>query len=395
MERGERVELPASDPTDDEPTLLDYAAVVWRHRWMIGALCTVALAAAAVFSLVSPRVYEATATLLAPKEGPGGGLLGGAAVSALLREVPGLAIPSLTPNRDMLVSLLKSRTLAQAVVDRFGLQARYRARFAEDAVRALQDRTDIKVSREGVISVRVEDTDPHMAAAIANFYVDELDRLVARYGIGEAGRQRVFLTEQLARAQADLEAAENALRRFQERNRAVALQEQTRGAIEAAARLKGEIMAAEVQLQVMRQFATEANPEMVALRRRVEEMRRQLARMQYGEALAAGADRRDFVVPLPRVPEVGLELARLMRDVKVQETLVTLLTQQVEQARLAEARDLPVVQVLDRAVVPQRHVKPRLRLNLALAGVTSLFAGVFLAFFMEYVARLRGRPRPA
>jgi uncharacterized protein involved in exopolysaccharide biosynthesis len=84
-----------------------------------------------------------------------------------------------------------------------------------------------------------------------------------------------------------------------------------------------------------------------------------------------------------------------MRDVKVQETLVTLLTQQVEQARLAEARDLPVVQVLDRAVVPQRHVKPRLRLNLALAGVTSLFAGVFLAFFMEYVARLRGRPRPA
>jgi uncharacterized protein involved in exopolysaccharide biosynthesis len=395
VERGERVELPASDPTDDEPTLLDYAAVVWRHRWMIGALCTVALAAAAVFSLVSPRVYEATATLLAPKEGPGGGLLGGAAVSALLREVPGLAIPSLTPNRDMLVSLLKSRTLAQAVVDRFGLQARYRARFAEDAVRALQDRTDIKVSREGVISVRVEDTDPHMAAAIANFYVDELDRLVARYGIGEAGRQRVFLTEQLARAQADLEAAENALRRFQERNRAVALQEQTRGAIEAAARLKGEIMAAEVQLQVMRQFATEANPEMVALRRRVEEMRRQLARMQYGEALAAGADRRDFVVPLPRVPEVGLELARLMRDVKVQETLVTLLTQQVEQARLAEARDLPVVQVLDRAVVPQRHVKPRLRLNLALAGVTSLFAGVFLAFFMEYVARLRGRPRPA
>lgn len=395
MERGERVELPASDPTDDEPTLLDYAAVVWRHRWMIGGLCTVALAAAAVFSLVSPRVYEATATLLAPKEGPGGGLLGGAAVSALLREVPGLAIPSLTPNRDMLVSLLKSRTLAQAVVDRFGLQARYRARFAEDAVRALQDRTDIKVSREGVISVRVEDTDPHMAAAIANFYVDELDRLVARYGIGEAGRQRVFLTEQLARAQADLEAAENALRRFQERNRAVALQEQTRGAIEAAARLKGEIMAAEVQLQVMRQFATEANPEMVALRRRVEEMRRQLARMQYGEALAAGADRRDFVVPLPRVPEVGLELARLMRDVKVQETLVTLLTQQVEQARLAEARDLPVVQVLDRAVVPQRHVKPRLRLNLALAGVTSLFAGVFLAFFMEYVARLRGRPRPA
>lgn len=400
MDDRERVGGPGLAPDEEEPTLLDYAAVVWRHRWMIGGLCTVACAVALTWSLLTPKVYEATATLVAPKES-GGGLLGGLATSGLLQAVPGISLPSLTPNRDLLVSILKSRTMAQAVVDRFGLQARYRARYPEDAVRALQGLTDITVSREGVISVRVEDQDPQMAAAMANFYVEELDRLVARYSTGEAGRRRQFLTEQLARAQADLEVAEDALRRFQERNRAVALQEQTRGAIEAAARLKGEIMAAEVQLQVMRQFATEANPEMVALRRRVEEMRRQLARMQYGEAVGGGApsgvggDRRDFVVPLPRVPEVGIELARLTRDVKVQETLVTLLTQQVEQARLEEARDLPVVQVLDRAVVPQRHSKPRLRVNLALAGGTSLFAGIFLAFFLEYVAKVRSRPRPA
>src|SRR5206468_9109438 len=132
-------------------------------------------------------------------------------------------------------------------------------------------------------------------------------RFVAKHSSGNAGRQRGFLTEQLARARVDLDAAEDVLKRFQERNRAVALQDQTRGAIDAAARLKGEIIAAEVQLQVMRNFATEANPEVVALRRRVDEMTRQLARMQYGDGAAQRRESRDFAVPFARVPEIGLE----------------------------------------------------------------------------------------
>lgn len=391
--------LPRVD--EDEVNLVDYAVVVWRHRWLISGLCLVAVVATFAWTIIQPKIYESTATLLAAKEGTASGLLGGLAASGILQQVPGLSVPSLTPNRDMLVSILKSRTVAQAVVERFRLQERYRARYLEDAIKGIQEATDIKVSKEGVVSVKVEDTDPEVAAQIADFYVEQLDRLAARYGTGEAGRHRVFLTEQLARAKTDLEGAEEGLRRFQERNRAIALQEQTRGAIEAAARLKGEVMAAEVQLQVMRQFATEANPEMITLRRRIEEMRRQLAQMQYGDdasrlrAPAPGRDRRDFTVPFPKVPEVGLELARLTRDMKVQETLVTLLTQQLEQVRMAEARDLPIVQVLDRAVPAERHSKPRIRLNLAIAGVTSLFVGIFLAFFLEYLRNLPRRARSA
>jgi nucleoside-diphosphate-sugar epimerase len=175
----------------------------------------------------------------------------------------------------MFVSILKSRRIAQAVVDKFALTARYRARFPEDAIRRLQDLTQIVVTKEGVIVVRIEDTDPKVAAEMANFYVDQLDRLVARFNTGEAGRQRGFVTEQLARAKGDLGAAEEALRSFQERNRAVVLQEQTKGAIDVAARLKGEIMAAEVQLQVLRNFATDANPDIVVISRRIDQMKRQ------------------------------------------------------------------------------------------------------------------------
>lgn len=382
---------------DDELTLLELASMVWRRRRLVIAVCAAAGILTFGVSKLMPKVYESTATLVAPKEGSGSSLLSGIAASALIQQVPGLAIPSLpsfTPNRDLLVGVLKSRTIAQAIVDKFGLRARYRSRYLDDAINELRGATTIAVSREGVISVKVEDRDPALAAAMANHYVELLDQFVGQYGTGEAGRQKTFLTGQLARSRVDLDSAEQALRRYQEQNRAIVLQEQTKGAIEAAARLKGEIMAAQVQLQVMRNFATEANPEVIAIRRRIDEMNRQLAQMQYGEPSAQPADGRargDFTVPFARVPGVGLELVRLTRDVRIQEVLVTLLTQQLEQARIAEARDTPVVQALDRAVPAERYARPRAVLNAGLAGVAALVFSVFGAIVLE-TRRQRRRP---
>jgi uncharacterized protein involved in exopolysaccharide biosynthesis len=377
---------------DDRVSLGDYLRVVWRRRWTVFTVVAILLAVTFVWTLRTPRIYESTAALIAPKEGSG--LLGGLAVASgmLPQQMPGPSVPSLTPNRDMLVSILKSRTIAQAVVDHFKLREGYRVQYLGDAIQKLQGATTIAVTREGVITIKVVDSDPSTAAEIANFYMADLDRLVAQYGMGEAGRQRGFLTQQLARSKVSLDAAEDTLRRFQEKNRAIVLPEQTRGAIDAAARLKGEITAAEVQLQVMRSFATDANPEVVALRRRIDEMNRQLGRLEYGDAATRqplAPDRRDFSVPFARVPEVGLELVRLTRDAKVQETIVTLLTQEVERARINEARDLPTVQVLDRAVPAERHSWPSLRLNLAVGGMTSLILGVVLALGLEYTKTQR------
>jgi len=383
----------------DALSVVDFVVVLWRWRLLIAAITLVAVFGAGIWAAMTPRIYESTATLVAPKESTGSGMLGGLVLaSGLLQQVPGLlSMPSLTSNRDLLVSVLKSRTMAQFVLERFGLQARYRERYQEDAIKTLQRNTTVLVTREGVISVKVEDTDPKVAAAMANFYVERLDQLVGQYGLSEASRQRVFFTEQLARSKAQLDASEESLRSFQERNRAVVLQEQTRGAIEAAARLRGEIIATEVQIQVMRNFATEANPEVVVLRRRIDEMNRQLAQLQYGGSSAgpANRDRRDFTVPFAKVPELGLELVRLTREVKVQETLVTLLTQQVEQVRIAEAKDFPVVQVLDRAVAAERHSKPRMGVSLAVAAITGVIGGALIAFVAEYARIFSRRPLKA
>ena len=373
----------------DEVTFGDLASMVWRRRWLVTGLCFVAAFGTYAMSKVMPKWYESSATLVTPKEGSGG-LLSNLMVSGMLQQNSGVGVgmptlPSFTPNRDLLIGVLKSRTIAQAIVERFGLQTRYRVSYVDDAIKHLRDLTTIATSREGVISVKVEDREPTTAAAIANYYIDLLDQQVARYGTGEASRQRSFLTGQLARARVDLDASEQSLRRFQEQNRAIVLQDQTKGAIEAAARLKGEIMASEVQLQVMRNFATEANPEVVALRRRIDEMNRQYAQMQFGERAAVDGrgQKGDFTVPFARVPELGLELVKLAREVKIQEVLVTLLTQQLEQARIAEARDTPVVQVLDRAVPAERYSRPRAARNGAIAGVIMLVLGVSIAVVLE------------
>ena len=387
------------EPLAESLVAFRYARILWRRRPLIIAVVVLNLGVGTVWTLVTAKMYESTATVVAPKEGGGNSLLGGfAMVSGLLQQqMPGASLPSLTPNRDLLLSILRSRSMADAVVDQFDLQRRYGERFRQDTIWTLQRRTGITVSREGVIAIRVEDTDPQIAEKMANFYVERLDHFVAQFGVGEAGRQRTFLTGQIARARIELDAAEESLRRFQESNRAIVLQEQTRGAIDAAARLKAEIMAGQVQLQVMRNFATDANPEVVVLRRRLDELNRQLAKMQYGDdvsrSTANANERRDFTVPFARVPEVGLELARLTREVKVQETLVTLLTQQAEQARIGEARDLPTVQVLDRAVAAERPSRPRLALNLTIGGAVGALVGILLAFSAEYahVARRRAR----
>jgi tyrosine-protein kinase Etk/Wzc len=391
---------------DDEINLTQWIRIATRYWWLIGGVVVSAVLLTFIVTSRATKMYESTTTLITPRESTTGGFLSTIAATGLVQQLPGISLPSLTPNRDIIVSIVRSRTVAEAVIKKFGLQERYNERLLDDTIRALRGATTVTLSKEGVISLKVEDSEPAIAAQMANFYVQELNRLVTELGSGDSSRQRVFIGEQMKLARKSLEEAEDGLRRFQEKNRAIVLQDQTRGALEAAARLKGEMIAAEVQLQVMRNFATESNPEVVSLRRRIDEMKRQLSQMQYGgdgsvgdgAAPRGGGARQDIYVPFARVPEVGLELARRTRDLKIQETLVTLLSQQFEQAKIAEAKDLPTVQVLDPAVPAQRHSRPSRLLNMAIAGTLSLLAGVILAVVADRTdgpGRRRTGMRPA
>ena len=103
-----------------------YVATLWRYKWMIVAICAATVGVTLVVTVASPKTYQSEAALLVPREGGVVGGLSALPVSGLLQQIPGLSLPSLTPNRDMLVSILRSQRVAKAVVERFRLQERYR-----------------------------------------------------------------------------------------------------------------------------------------------------------------------------------------------------------------------------------------------------------------------------
>jgi len=397
-ERRDRAERDRYESDEDEVNLLDYLRVLKKRGRMILGLCAVSVATAFVYSyFVLPKIYESTATILPPADSKGGGGLSTLLATSGAAQVLGVPLPS--SNKDIFVAMLKSRTMADEVIRQFDLVNVYQLQNSGAAMQGarnqLQGATNIRVSKEGVISVTVEDRDPKRAADMANSYLATLDRLNRTLNVTEAGRNRGFIESRLKETERDLRKAEEDLRGFQERNKAVVLQDQAKAAVEGAAKLKGEIMAAEVQLEVVRGFSTEQNPQVIHLKTQIEEMKRQFARMQYGQGMELpafsknpGEAHPEIVVPFARVPRVGLDLARLTREAKVQQTVFELLTQQYEQAKIAEARDSPIVQVLDRALPAEWKSKPKTTLNMALAGALSLFAAIFLAFFLEYWGRI-------
>jgi uncharacterized protein involved in exopolysaccharide biosynthesis len=193
-----------------------------------------------------------------------------------------------------------------------------------------------------------------------------------------------------------LRSAENGLRQFQEEHHTVSLTEELTQAIEAAAHLKAEAVTREIQLGVLRQYATEDNPQVKRLRSEISEFKEEMNRIQFGRSEKSGKAPSEFgagfSIPFSELPEVALELARLTREAKIQGEVYVLLTQQYEQAKIAEVKDTPTVQILDRAVPPVRRSFPRRRRIVVIAGILSLLASVGIVLSLEGLEGLRSRP---
>jgi tyrosine-protein kinase Etk/Wzc len=380
--------------------LVDYIRVILKHwRLEVGlflATCLVTCLA----SLLLPKEYEATASILPPPENDPGStlqaLVGQSGAGALLGGLlSGGGI------KDVFIAILKSRTMKDDVIKRFDLVKIYDYTGSKTpmlkAREKLEKMTDIRVSKEGAISVTISSYDAQQSADMANFYVANLDRLNTSINVTDAGGSRIFLEKRVAEAQKALKEAEERLKDYQSRSKAVVLEGQVKAAIEGAAMLEGQIVAAEVQLKTLQTYATQQNPDVIRLREGIDEMRRQLKSMGYGKEAARSSQvtssgaMADFSMPLDSIPSTGLDLIRLIRDAKIQETIFTLLTQQLEQTKIAEAKDIPTVKILDRAVVPEWKSRPKVLLNTAVAALGSIFVGVFLAFFLEYLKGARRR----
>ena len=371
-------------PQTDEVTLFDYWQVISKRKWGIIALGAVMTMGTLVVSFLLPKIYESTATLLPQLESNNGVGLGalfasGAASSAA--QSLGISLPGspATPT-DVFTAMLKSRIMADDIIRRFNLMEHYETKTMHDARGSLEGATRIVVTKEKVIKVAVEDKDPQLASDIANFYVSNLDRLNQTLSVSKARENRKFIEQRVAETQTALVKVEDALKEFQTQNRTVAIEAQSKAMIEATAMIQAQIMAQEVQLQVMGSYLSSNNPEIARVQSSISELRKQLQIMETGKS---GKERLpgDRLRPaITSVPTLALEYGRLARDLKVQETLYALLISQYEQAKLTEARDTPTVQVLDPAIPAERKSRPKILLNMLIAGILSLFVGLFWAF---------------
>ena len=385
-------------PQTDEVTLFDYWQVISKRKWGIIALCAVMTMGTLVVSFLLPKIYESTATLLPQLESNNGVGLGalfasGAASSAA--QSLGISLPGspATPT-DVFTAMLKSRIMADDIIRRFDLMEHYETKTMHDARGSLEGATRIVVTKEKVIKVAVEDKDPQLASDIANFYVSNLDRLNQTLSVSKARENRKFIEQRVAETQTALVKVEDALKEFQTQNRTVAIEAQSKAMIEATAMIQAQIMAQEVQLQVMGSYLSSNNPEIARVQSSISELRKQLQIMETGKS---GKERLpgDRLRPaITSVPTLALEYGRLARDLKVQETLYALLISQYEQAKLTEARDTPTVQILDPAIPAERKSRPKILLNVLIAGILSLFVGLFWAFVRGAMDRRKAEFSP-
>lgn len=367
---------------DDEINLLDYWKVIRKRQRLILALFFVSTFFAGLISLLMPRIYQAKASII-PLESSSGSLT--ASIGDLAR-IAGVPIGGKGSPIDKLISVLESRTLAERVIDSLDLmKVLYpdKKPLREDAIKTLQkDIVKISSDKKGLITIAVEYKDPALAAKIANQYIKELDNFLQVNSITLAKRRRIDLERQISRIKEDLTRAEESFKQFQKRYKAVAIEKQAEAAVKGVAELKAKIVEKEARLRALKGIVTERHPDVLMLEDEIRALKAELNKIEQGSHSEAGSS-----LTLTGAPTIALGYVRFQRDVAFLNEELKILTQLYEQVKFEEAREDISFQIIDRAVPPQRKIKPKVGLNIMLAGITSLFIGIFLSFFFEYLKR--------
>ena len=362
--------------------------LLWNERRFLNRAAIAGLLFGTLFAFLLPKRFESTTQLMPPDSQSSSGMAMLAALTAKTGNGMGAIAGDLLGMKSsgaLFIGILRSRTVEDRLIDKFDLKKVYWTRLEENARRKLEENTAISEDRKsGITNITVTDGDPKRAAAIAQAYVEELDRLVAQLSTSSARREREFLESRLKAVQVDLEDAEKEFSQFSSKNGTIDIKEQGKAMVEAAATLEGQLIAAKSELEGLKQIYTDNNVRVRATRARIGELQKQLERIGgKGEsALSAGSARNDSFYPsIRKLPLLGVQFADLYRRTKVQEAVFEALTQQYELAKVQEAKETPSVKVLDVAKVPERKsFPPRLLIMflctfLALAGAIALSLG--------------------
>ena len=345
----------------DEISLLDLLQVVVENLRLLVLLPLAAgLTALGLSYLIAPT-FTATTRFMPPNQQQSSaammvqslGALGGLASAAT-----GLKNPN-----DQFVAFLRSEAIANSLMDQFELAKRYKAELRVDARTRLASLSTISAGKDGLITINVDDEEPAFAAKLANAYVDELGKMLRRLAVTEAQQRRVFFEAQLAQAKDKLVAAELALKASGVNSSA--LKSSPEVAVKAVAELQAQITAQEIKLGSMRGYLTESAPDFKQAQNELGALRAQLSKAERSTSTPTNSADADYV-------------ARY-RDFKYHETLFELFSKQFELAKVDEAREGAVIQVVDVASPPERKSKPK---KAQIAMLTTLASGFALLLFV-------------
>jgi tyrosine-protein kinase Etk/Wzc len=371
------------DPCEESEGIgiLDLLLILSARKWLI----TLSVFACGLLSMalafLIPPTYTATAVIMPPQQQSSSamallGQLGG--VANVTGQSLGLKNPS-----DPYVGILSSRTIADELIVQFRLKDVYKQKYLTDTRKKLASLTNFNSAKSSLIQISVVDRDPQRAADLANAYVDRLQEQNRRLAVTEASQRRLFFERQLEAEKDLLADAERALKKTQEQKGIFQVNSQMEVMIRSMAQMRAEIAAREVGLQRLKAGATKQNPEVLRQEIELNALRSQLKGLEANNAKKSVGDP---FMPATMLPAAGLEYAQRLRELKYRESLFDILAKQYEVARIDEAKEAPVVQVVDRAIPPDKKTAPS-RSVYAISG--AFLGGVLavLAIFMEYTSR--------
>jgi uncharacterized protein involved in exopolysaccharide biosynthesis len=373
--------LPEVPLEDSREWQAERLRLLWGHRQLFLRATAIGLVVSTLVAFLIPKYYTSTTQLMPPDTQSPSVM---AAIAA--KNGGGLAsvaddLLGLKTTGALFMGVLRSQTSQDHLIQQFDLKKVYGKRLVMDARLKLDENTFISDDRKsGIITIRVTDRSPQRAAALASAYVDELNSLVVDLSTSSAHRQRIFLEERLKVVKQDLDDASSQLAQFSSKNNTLDIQQEGQAIVGAAANLAGEMIAAQSQLEGLRQIYTDNNPRVRSLNARVAELRRQLEKIEGTKGSTAKgvdqSDERSADMPYPslrNLPLLGAKYADYYRHAKIQETVYELLTQQYELAKVEEAKETPTVRVLDFARIPEKKSSPP-RLVIMLLGTCFAFA---------------------
>ncbi len=371
----------APSSTDHESdfsfSLIDVLTQLARRKRLIAIGGVIGLLTGVLLGLMLTVRYTAVTALMPPQQTPSTAsmlmsqLTGNSA--SPLAAMAGGSLSLKSPN-DIYIGLLHSRPVADAIIRQFGLTRLYRARDMTGAREHLAKETVIASEKDGFITITVTDIDKQRAAAIANAYTEQLRVLTRALAVTEASERRLFYEEQLKQARESLVAAELLFEQVQQSKGLVELDAQAKAMIEGLAELRAHVAAKQVEVQTLRTYATEHNPALERAERELSSLQAEAARSVQRNHSSGFGD-----LGLGDVPGAGMEYLRAEHEVKYRQIMFDLLIKQYDAARMDEAKDASIIQVVEPAIAPDRKSSPKRALIVVLFTAAGLFTGGLLA----------------